>query len=157
MYTDEKILKICRGVFVTFLVLLSLNVTWPQGQEALPKQSFQAEMISLTEAEILVYLLPQAQEVRKQRGNVSWELEAGPLQNTKDFYTFWVVGPRRQGEASNTIGYFSVNKHTADIWDAVLDKLISSEELQGIQKILRGGHHIDAQTLDGYRNLKPLR
>lgn len=113
------------------------------------------EVISLTDAEILIYLLPQARDVRNQGGEISWKLESGVSQNTRDFYNFWVVGPLKPGEASNTIGYFSVNKQTAEIWNAVLGKRISDEEVQGVQKILREGHHIDAQTLNRYRNVKP--
>lgn len=114
-------------------------------------------MLSLTESEILIYLLPEARQTRNNGMDIGWELETGPPQKTTDFYNFWVVNNERKGHiGSVTIGYFSVNKHTADVWNQVSGKLISSdEELQGIQKILRQGHHIDAQTLERYHSLKP--
>jgi hypothetical protein len=147
-------MKICFGFLVTLLCLAWSGGAWPQVRQARPEQSAPSE-ISLTEAEILIYVLPQSQAVRKQRGGISWELEEGPARNTKDFFTFWVVGPLREGEASSTVGFFSVNKHTADVWNGVTSKLISDDELSGIQKILRDGHHIDVQTIERYRKQGP--
>jgi hypothetical protein len=147
-------MKIYFGFLATLLCFPSFASDWPRGQKTRSEQSAQSE-ISLTEAEILIYVLPDSQAVRKQRGGISWELEEGPAQNTKDLFTFWVVGPLRQGEASSTVGFFSVNKHTADVWNVVASKLISDDELNGIQKLLRDGHRIDAQTIEKYRNLGP--
>ncbi len=136
------------------LCLSCLGGALLQSQGTIPPESSPSDT-SLTEAEILIYVLPDSQVVRKQRGDISWEVEAGPAQNTKDFYTFYVVGPIAEGEASSTIGHFSVNKHTADVWDTVFNKLTVGADLAGIQKILREGHHIDARTIQRYRGVNP--
>jgi|SRR6266702_1754117 len=114
------------------------------------------ELITLTEAEILVYLLPQAQELRKQHMDVGWELQTGPQFNRKDFYTFWVVNAKRPNvEGSVTVGYFDVNKHTGEIWDEGLEKFVVSPELAGVQGILRKAHGIDSSILSKYRLARP--
>lgn len=154
----RMMVKIIRhSLTAAFFVLLFFVGVRSQDQQTLATQSPQAEPLSLTEAEVLVYLLPRAREVRRQGGRIGWEVETGPSQNTTDFYNFWVVDNKQQGHiGSVTLGYFSVNKHTADVWDQVSDKVISpDEELQGIQKILRDGHHINAQTLEKYRDVNP--
>lgn len=139
-----------------FLAIFYINCTWSQGRQAVPTQT-QAEMLSLTEAEILIYVLPEARQIRNNGMDIGWELETGTSQNTTDFYNFWVVNKERKDHiGSVTIGYFSVNKHTADVWNQISGKLISPEkDLQGIQKILREGHHIDVQTLTKFGNLRP--
>ena len=155
----EPVKRMRWGLAAMFLAVLHLNGAWSQDRQSLPTPSPRAEMLSLTEAEILIYLLPEARQTRNNGMDIGWELETGPPQNTMDFYNFWVVNNERKVRiGSVTIGHFSVNKHTGDVWDQVSDKLISSdEELQGIQKILREGHHIDAQIVARYRNLKPMR
>ena len=50
--------------------------------------------------------------------DVGWELQTSPKLNQRDFYTYWVVNSKRPNvEGSVTVGYFSVNKHTAEVWD----------------------------------------
>lgn len=73
--------------------------------------------IALEEAEILIYLLPAAQTVRSQGMDIGWEQQTSSKLNQNDFYVFWVVNDKRQNvHGSNTIGYYGVNKHTADVW-----------------------------------------
>jgi hypothetical protein len=114
------------------------------------------EQIGLHEAEILIYLIPQAQELRKQGMDIGWELETSPELNQQDFYTFWVVNSKRPNvQGSVTIGYFSVNKHTADVWDNDNEKIVSTAELEGIKKILRQAHHIDDLALRKFGSIRP--
>jgi len=121
-----------------------------------PQASTPPEQIALHEAEILIYLLPQAQELRNRGMDIGWELETSPKLNQQDFYTFWVVNSKRPNvQGSVTIGYFSVNKHTAEVWDDDREKLMSSSELEGIQRILRQAHHIDETTLRRFSPLQP--
>src|SRR5208282_5971655 len=96
------------------------------------------EEIATREAEILIYLLPQAQELRKQGMDIRWELQTSPKLNQRDFYTYWIVNSKRPNvEGSVTVGYFSVNKHTAEVWDNDNEKVVETGELQGVQRILR--------------------
>ncbi|MGA6957701.1 MAG: hypothetical protein WBY73_21500 [Candidatus Acidiferrales bacterium] len=115
-----------------------------------------AEQIAPYEAEILVYLLPQAQELRKQGMDVGWEIQTSPKLNQRDFYTYWVFNLKRQNvEGSVTIGYFSVNKHTAEVWDNGNEKVVAAEDLEGVERILRRAHQINQETLDKFNSLRP--
>ncbi len=109
------------------------------------------EPVALHEAEILIYLLPEAHQIRSEGMEIGWEVSTSPKLNQDDYFTFWVYSAKRKGTGSVTVGHFAVNKHTADVWDSVLDKIISTNELQGVQKILRKGHRIDEETIKKYR------
>lgn len=115
-----------------------------------------AEQIAPYEAEILVYLLPQAQELRKQGMEVGWELQTSSKLDQRDFYTYWVFNLKRQNvEGSVTIGYFSVNKHTAEVWDNGNEKVVDAKDLEGVEKILRRAHQINKETFDKFSSLRP--
>ena len=114
------------------------------------------ELLSLEEAEILIYVLPQAQEVRKQGMDIGWELQTTQKLNQEDFYTFWVVNAKRQCvDCSVTIGYFSVNKHTAEIWEDDTVQIVTSPEIEGIQKIVRTAHPNKQDTIEKYHSRGP--
>lgn len=120
------------------------------------RQTIPVEQIALHEAEILIYLLPQARELRNQGMDIGWELETSPQLNQKDFYTFWVVNSKRPNvEGSVTIGYFSVNKHNADVWDDDNKKTVSTVEIEGVKRILRQAHYIDKSTVQKFALLRP--
>ncbi len=103
-----------------------------------------------------MYVLPQGQELRNQGMDIGWELQTSPKLNQQDFYTFWVFNSRRPNvEGSVTIGYFSVNKRSAEVWDDNKEKLVSTAELEGIQRILRQEHRIDESTVRKFTSLRP--
>jgi len=115
------------------------------------------EQLAYHDAEILIYLLPVAKETRSRGSDVSWERESSPRLNQSDYFVFWVMNARPNPYGSSTIGYFAVNKHTADIWECGGDEEINkgpvkSPEIEGVQKILREAHHIDQQTVHKYRS-----
>jgi hypothetical protein len=71
-----------------------------------------------------------------------------PRLNQRDFYTYWVVNSKRPNvESSVTVGYFGVNKHTAQLWDDDNGKVVGGAEFEGVEGILRRAHHIDQDTL----------
>jgi hypothetical protein len=114
------------------------------------------EEIAPCEAEILIYLLPEAQELRKQGMDIGWELQTSDKLNQRDFYTFWVINSKRPNTAGSvTVGYFSVNKHTAEVWDTNSDRVVGAAEIEGVQRILRRAHHIDEETLHKFGSLRP--
>src|SRR5690242_11186417 len=140
--------------FCLLFVLVSLAASQSASQSV--HAAVPPELIPLQEAEILIYLLPQAKELRNQGMDVGWELEPGNRLDKEDFYTFWVVNSKRPNvEGSVTVGYFSVNKHTAVIWDDDTGKTVSATELAGIQRILRQAHHIDQSILQKFSSLRP--
>ncbi len=114
-------------------------------------------LITLHEAEILIYLIPEAHELRKQGMDVGWELETGSGMNQEDFYIFSVANvKRRRVHGSAGVGFFAVNKHTADVWDAVAGELVTSSELEGVQRILRKAHLVDSATISKYSGRRPF-
>ena len=144
----QKVLLLI-AILVCGLISLPLGV-WSHQESPTP------ELLTLTEAEILIYLMPQAQELRRLRMDVGWELQTGPKFNRKDFYTFWVVNAKRPNvEGSVTVGYFDVNKHTGEVWDEGLERFVVSPDLAGVQVILRKAHGIDASSLAKYHLAKP--
>ena len=120
-----------------------------------PERCPSSTELSLSEAEILVYLLPVAHKLREEQMDVGWELQRGSKWNEKDFYVFWVVNPKRVVEGSNTVGYFAVNKHTADIWDDWAEAFVTSTEIEGVQRILRKAHCIDDRVLSEFGSRRP--
>jgi hypothetical protein len=53
-----------------------------------------------------------------------------------------------------TVGFYAVNKHTADVWDTTMDQMIKSRELVGIQRLLRSAHAIDERVIRRFRSRK---
>ncbi len=114
------------------------------------------EPITLEEAEVLIYLLPQAHELRSKSMDVSWELETGKSFNQNDFYIFWVVNSKRPNvQGSVTVGYFAVNKHSAEVWSLDANNFVSSSELEGIQRIIRTAHAITEPLIQQYHSRRP--
>jgi hypothetical protein len=111
------------------------------------------ELLIRHEAEILIYMLPPARQVRAQGMEVGWELERSAKWNQRDYFFFWVYNTRRPEAGSVTIGHFAVNKHTADVREMLLDTIVEDHELQGVQNILRRAHGIDERTIKKHRNL----
>ncbi|HTR66958.1 MAG TPA: hypothetical protein VMH85_14365 [Terriglobales bacterium] len=141
------------GVTVLVLLLSWLAVLGTHVPQLPSRES--PELITVPEAEILIYFLPQAVELRHEGVEVGWELDRSPKFNQQDFFCFWVMDVTRKVEGSVTVGWFFVNRHTADVWDDGLEKYVLSRDLEGIQKILRQAHRIDEETLRIYRMRSP--
>src|SRR5580704_17869111 len=146
-----------RRIIVLICVLASISVVIPSKAVSQGSQtSSSPESIAPYEGEILVYLLPHGQELRKLGMDIGAELETNQKLNQQDFYTFHVFNSKRTNvQGSTTVGYFSVNKHTAEIWDDNNQRKVSTAELEGIQRILRQAHHIDASTVRKFGTLRP--
>jgi hypothetical protein len=114
------------------------------------------EQIAYHDAEILIYLLPVAKETRARGSDISWERQSSPRLNQSDYFVFWVTNARPNPYGSSTIGYFAVNKHTADVWecggDGIDTEAVTSPEIVGVQKILREANHIDEASVQKYRS-----
>ncbi len=113
------------------------------------------ETITLPEAEILVYLLPDSHDVRAQGMEVAWVQDTGPELNHKDYFYFFVYNAKRQYAASVTIGHFAVDKHTGEVWDSVLWEKRSSPEIEGVQRIIRKAHAIGPDVLEKFKDCEP--
>ncbi len=115
-----------------------------------------ARPLSLEEAEILIYLLPEAHELRRQSMDVSWELENGEKLNQSDFFIFWVTNAKRpHHEGSVTVGHFGINKHNAEIWSLDGNQFVSTPEIEGAQKIIRRANSMDQSVIQQYHSRRP--
>jgi hypothetical protein len=110
-----------------------------------------AATLTLAEAKILVYVTPVGDRARRDGLDIALELQTSAQLNQADYYYFWVYNAKReQSSGSVTIGYFAVNKHTAEVWDTDTKKQISSDLVVGVQKIVRDFHHIDEPKIEKY-------
>jgi hypothetical protein len=144
---DEAIVH--RAGFAFGMCLLALSVVscvWPQS----PAKSYldRTELLSKADAETLVYLLPQAQALRKEGMDIRWDPVTSTDRKSTDFYEFWVT------KGSELVGLFSVNMHTGDIWESTT-KFVRDPELDPAKKMLWETHHIDDATVERYQGLKP--
>jgi hypothetical protein len=109
-----------------------------------------AQAISETEAQILIYVSPFAEKLRAEGLDVALDQETSDKLNQADYYYFWVYDSKRQSNGSVTIGHFAVNKHTAEVWDTTADKELSGKPLSGTQSLIRRSNHISADTIKKY-------
>ncbi len=107
------------------------------------------------EAEILIYLIPEATEARKNGEKVAWELQSSAKLNQNDFFVFYLYNAGAPESSSPTIGYFAVNKHTAEVWNMNAEEPLHSADLLSVGEIFRRGHCIDEQTVRLYSSAKP--
>ena len=136
--------------FIRWLVCAAVLLCITTNVLVLAEERCKPEMIRLYEAKLLIYLLPAAKSIRSRGADVAWELQTSETFNQDDYYVFWVV--HTSGQWLTTVGYYAVNKHTADVWDDNRREFTKSTELKGVQKILRKAHCIDKDTIKKYRS-----
>jgi hypothetical protein len=102
-----------------------------------------SEPLTLSEAEILIYLMPASRQLRLQGFDVGWDLERSSIQSA-DSFRFQVFNAKRKCPegCSTTIGYFAVDKRTAQVEDLDAQRIVTDEEIRGVQAILRKEHHL---------------
>ena len=147
-------LRIVRGTAWSVLVALAAYTLVGAAPKQLPQQ------ISPEEAEILVYVMPASAAVRKAGCDVTWELQRNREWNQKQYYIFWVVHNGKSPGCRSwptTVGYFAVNRYTADVRNVSLDDfpLQQSAELARVQEIIRRARGMDATTIQRYRYTNP--
>lgn len=111
--------------------------------------------LTVSDAEILVYLLPDSVATRDRGRKVGWELQTGVQLDQKDFFVFYVYDVTAPQDSSPTIGYFGVNKHTAEVWDMNREEFVQAKDLLAVQGILRKGHCIAEELLKTYSSKRP--
>ena len=104
------------------------------------------------EAEILLTLSTQAQEVRAQRMEVGIERETSEALNQEDYFHYFLYNLTRKEAGSVTIGHFSVNRHTGDLWDADNEVLVTNPDLESVLRILLKAHEITPEAVAKYRH-----
>lgn len=156
--------------FVRFLILVSFcplftNLAFEDelADGTVNRDENPSPTITISEAEDLIDLLPATKELRGKGMEVKWDVQAVQTMNNKVYYFFWIynVTAQKQGDiGSISIGNYAVNKHTADIraWQVSNDTsygddgvLVTTNELERLQKELRKKHGIDFSSIQEYR------
>jgi len=88
--------------------------------------------LSVREAELLIYFLPVAEQLRSQQMEIGWERT--PKAEESSRYVFWVYNSRRSGTGSVTIGYFNVDRCTGVVTEQ--RNTVTSATLRAVQNIL---------------------
>ncbi|MBU6509553.1 MAG: hypothetical protein KGL98_05075 [Gammaproteobacteria bacterium] len=140
------LMAVC-SLFLTFDSVIAKGVTTPAD----------ANEISIVEAKILIYVSPVGERVRANRSDIAMELQTSTKLNQSDYYFFWVYDSERHSNGSVTVGYYAVNKHTAEVWDMDEDSRLSGKLLLDIQELIRESHHIDEGTIKKYSTSPLLR
>jgi hypothetical protein len=126
---------------------------------ALEAPEVQRTSLSEEEAEILVYLVPDADQVRNAGCDVEAELQTSSKLDQTNFFTFWLVRTGKHVKCRNwpvDVSYFSVNKRTGSVWDDMPEPhRVTSSTLNGVLKIIRRENGITKATLRKYDALKP--
>jgi hypothetical protein len=113
-------------------------------------------VVSLTEAKILIFVSPIAEDVRRKGMDIGVELQTSSQLNQTDYYYFWVYNNERaHSGGSVTIGYYAVSKYTANVWNVDTSQRVSGKLLGDIQTILREEHGIDESTVKRYQSSPP--
>jgi hypothetical protein len=120
-----------------------------------PPTPCQPSELTKYDAEVLLYVLPASVNVRHAGGKEGWEEQTSSALNHRDFFVFYVYDLSTPDSASPTVGYFAINKHTAEVWDIGAKEFLQSEDLLAIQRILRHGHCVDDKTLKVYTSRRP--
>jgi hypothetical protein len=112
--------------------------------------------ISQEEAQILVYLIPEAHTLRASGMDVFESIESSEDHREPDSFVFWVTNSNREGvQGSVTVDYFYVNKYTAEIWSFGLEKYVTSPEIAGVQAIIHKAHGITPSMVKEYNSHHP--
>lgn len=95
------------------------------------------DTVTKAEAEILIYLMPASKELRRQGFAVGWD-----VREKEDAFSFFVYNAARKCSkgCSVTVGYFSVNKHTAEVTDLDQGKRVRNNDIEAVQKIIKMAH-----------------
>jgi hypothetical protein len=91
--------------------------------------------LSPREAAILIHFLPQGEQLRRQGMDIGWE-RAPKAEVGRNAFVFWVYNAKRTATGSVTIGYFVVDRCTANVTDDANGTTVKSPTLAALQRIL---------------------
>jgi|SRR6185437_11414191 len=97
--------------------------------------------VTLTEAEILVYLSPTGEELRAHGFDIVWD--EGDVYLGSDRVSIHAYGtkPPGPGGGSVTAGNFSVDRWTAELKNG--DSRVISSRVLGVEALIRNAHHLN--------------
>jgi hypothetical protein len=92
--------------------------------------------ISSRDAEILIYLMPVADQLRAEGMDIGWERQPTIEKQNPGAYAFWVYNSRRPSDGSITIGYYLVNKCTGVVREDETGEVVTSPVMERVRKIM---------------------
>lgn len=114
-----------------------------------------ATPLTLTEAKILLYTMPQSVKVRSEGIDVMWQRITSNADDQADYFVFQVFS-MAHARIVPVIGSIAVNKHTRDVLDITADyRFVTSKQLRGVQRILRREHCVTPLIIDRFRYVNP--
>jgi len=132
---------------VTALHLIVLLMATLTAASSAPKP---ASQINLFEAETLLFLSPEIQGVIHRGMEVALDPDDdNPRAKEPTFFFFRVRA--RVDAPSNLVGYYAVNRYTADVLSIATEEFISGPELAAVQTVIRKVHGIDSAVLQMHR------
>jgi hypothetical protein len=105
---------------------------------SLTQEPGKTRTISRYEAEILVYLLPEAHDMRAQGFDAEAIYDEDGSKGGDFVFRLQAVVPNPDG--STLLGHFAVNKVTGQILERAPDQQVVSKELEGVLKVMRRAH-----------------
>ena len=133
------------GVLIVIIgTLLSTSGEVSTSGAALPS-------LSSYEAQILVYISPDAHEIRESGRDVDLYPVTSEALNSEEYYFYDVRDPESADVGSDLVGHYAVNKYSADLVNAVTQEQIDSVEVNRIEDILRKAHQMHEAQIKKYR------
>ncbi len=111
--------------------------------------------VSLIDAQILIYLLPVADQLRAQGMDIGWERQPALEAERPDHYSFWVYNSRRVSAGSVTIGYYNVDRCTGVVREAETGKIVSNRLMNHIRQIIIANRQSSPAFTDKIPNVGP--
>lgn len=108
------------------------------------------------EASLLLYVLPPAHRIRSVGKDVQWFADPyHPEANYDLYFIFWLKAEPSPDTASDSLGWYAVNRFTGDVWDFTSDERVTDREVEGVARILRKAHGIEEKQIKKYRSIPP--
>ena len=138
-----------NGVTVGRVMLVSV---WLTGQPAAAAPHPASTLVTLEEAKQLVRAIPNV--AAEMHGSSGLALDPPPASAECGFFMFRAWHDTGPEHASTLVGWYTVNKRTADVWDGNGEsKLIDEPHVAKLQTTIRARHKIDDAVIAKYRHL----
>jgi hypothetical protein len=125
---------------------------WLAGQPAAAAPNPAPTLVTLEEARQLVRAIPDV--AAQLHGTSGLTLDPPPATPECAFFMFRAWHDTGPDHGSNLVGWYTVNKRTADVWDGNgQSTLVTDPHVAKLQKTIRGRHNIDDAVIKKYRDL----
>lgn len=135
-----------RSIAVSLFLFSAGFSGWSPGYAETPRISTSLEEF---EAKFLILLAPHVRSAVERGASVGLVPELGDGWDQQSYYVYRVAV--RTDSPSGLIGYYAVNRFTADVWDGQ-PAMIVAADLSSVQEIIRKVHGISEETIRQFRD-----